>query len=145
MLKPGDVDGDIQLLLRMPPPYTARAIDPVECLYLTADGFDRLLAQRAQVARRWLTSVATRLAHSQNRLLGLLGGTLTQQTARLLLDEADETGQIALPQRTLAAMLGAQRPSVNKVLRELAHQHLIELAYRSIRIMDRDGLARAAN
>jgi CRP-like cAMP-binding protein len=145
MLKPGDVDGDIPLLLRMPPPYTARAIDPVECLYLTADGFDRLLAQRAQVARRWLTSVATRLAHSQNRLLGLLGGTLTQQTARLLLDEADETGQIALPQRTLAAMLGAQRPSVNKVLRELAHQHLIELAYRSIRIMDRDGLARAAN
>jgi hypothetical protein len=42
-------------------------------------------------------------------------------------------------------MLGAQRPSVNKVLRELAHQHLIELAYRSIRIMDRDGLARAAS
>jgi CRP-like cAMP-binding protein len=145
MLKPGDVDGDIPLLLRMPPPYTARAIDPVECLYLTADGFDRLLAQRAQVARRWLTSVATRLAHSQSRLLALLGGTLTQQTARLLLDEADETGRIALPQRTLAAMLGAQRPSVNKVLRELAHQHLIELAYRSIRIMDRDGLARAAS
>jgi len=144
ILRPGDVDGDIPLLLRMPPPYTARALDPVECLYLTAEGFDRLLAERAQLARRWLTSVATRLAHSQSRLLGLLGGTLTQQTARLLLDEADNTGRIALPQRTLAAMLGAQRPSVNKVLRDLEHHRLIELAYRSIRIVDRHGLTRAA-
>jgi CRP-like cAMP-binding protein len=144
IMRAGDVDGDIPLLLRMPPPYTACAVDPVECLYLTPEGFDRLLAERPQVARRWLTSVATRLAHSQTRLLGLLGATLTQQTARLLLDEADAAGRVALPQRTLAAMLGAQRPSVNKVLGELAGWQLVELAYRTIRITDRDGLAQAA-
>jgi CRP/FNR family transcriptional regulator, cAMP and macrophage regulator len=144
ILHAGDVDGDIPLLLRMPPPYTARAVDPVECLYLTPEGFDRLLADHSQVARRWLTSVATRLAHSQTRLLGLLGGTLTQQTARLLLDEADAAGRVALPQRTLAAMLGAQRPSVNKVLGELANRQLVNLAYRTIRIIDRDGLAQVA-
>ncbi|MGH3648087.1 MAG: Crp/Fnr family transcriptional regulator [Micromonosporaceae bacterium] len=145
ILRPGDVDGDIPLLLKMPPPYTARALEPVDCLHLTADAFDRLLTERAPVARRWLTSVATRLAHSQTRLLGLLGGTLTQQTARLLLDEADETGRISLSQQTLAAMLGAQRPSVNKVLRDLENRRLIELAYRSIRLLDRDGLADATH
>ncbi len=144
ILRPGDVDGDISLLLGMPPSYTARAVEPVECLYLTAGGFNQLLIERAQVARRWLTSVTSRLAHSQSRLLSLLGGTLTQQIARLLLDEADKAGRIALPQSTLAAMLGVQRPSVNKALRELTHQHLIEVAYRSIRITDPEGLTRLA-
>lgn len=141
VLREGDVDGDIPLLLRMPPPYTARALDRLSCLYLAPDEFDRLLTRRGQLARRWLTSVATRLANSQTRLVGLLGGTLTAQTARLLLDEAERDGRIALSQATLAAMLGARRPSVNKVLGELAGAGLIDLAYRSIRIADRDGLA----
>ena len=103
-------------------------------------GVDRLITARGQLARRWLTSVAARLASSQSRLVGLLGATLTAQTARLLLDEADRDGRIALSQATIAAMLGARRPSVNKVLGELAHAGLIEVSYRSIRVVDRERL-----
>ena len=141
MLREGDVDGDIPLLLKMPPPYTARAVDRVRCLYLPPEEFDRLIATRGQLARRWLTSVAARLATSQTRLVGLLGGSLTAQTARLLLDEADPRGRIALSQATLAAMLGARRPSVNKVLGELADAGLIQVAYRSIVVKDKQRLA----
>jgi len=140
VLREGDVDGDIPLLLKMPPPYTARALDRVQCLYLSPEEFDRLLAGRGQLARRWLTSVAARLASSQTRLVGLLGGSLTSQTARLLVDEADAAGRIGLSQATLAAMLGAQRPSVNKVLGELAAQGIIEVSYRNIRVLDREAL-----
>lgn len=141
VLREGDVDGDIPLLLKMPPPYTTRALDRVTCLHLAPGEFDRLLTARGQLARRWLTSVATRLANSQTRLVGLLGGSLTTQTARLLLDEADRDGRITLSQSTLAAMLGARRPSVNKVLGELADAGLVEVAYRSIRVLDRARLA----
>ncbi len=102
------------------------------------------LAGRAQLARGWLTNVAIRLANSQNRLVGLLGGSLTAQTARLLLDEADAAGRIALSQATLAAMLGARRSSVNKVLGELAAAGLIEVSYRNIRVVDVDRLAEVA-
>jgi len=144
ILREGDVDGDIPLLLGMPSPYTARAVGSVSCLYLAPGEFDRLLVSHPQLARRWLTSVATRLANSQSRLMGLLGGSLTQQTARLLLDEADKDGQIALSQATIAAMLGAQRPSVNKVLRELAQSKTIEISYRSIRVLDRSALSAAS-
>jgi len=143
VLREGDVDGDIPLLLKMPPPYTARALDRVQCLYLSPEEFERLLAGRGQLARRWLTSVAVWLANSQTRLvglLGLLGGSLTSQTARLLVDEADAAGRITLSQATLAAMLGAQRPSVNKVLGELA-AGLIAVSYRNIRVLDREGLS----
>ena len=65
MLRPGDVDGDIPLLLAMPMPYTGRALTDARCLYLGSGDFEQLLVTRPPVARRWLSSVAQRLAASQ--------------------------------------------------------------------------------
>jgi CRP/FNR family transcriptional regulator, cAMP and macrophage regulator len=141
LLRPGDVDGDIQLLLGMPMPYTGRAIADARCLFLGSADFERLLATRLPIARRWLSSVAQRLAASQARVLGLLGRSLTAQAARLLAEEAD-SGRVGLPQRTLAAMLGVQRPSLNKVLKDLEHDGLIRIGYSSVDILDPAGLAR---
>jgi CRP/FNR family transcriptional regulator, cAMP and macrophage regulator len=145
LMHPGDVDGDIQLLLDMAPPYTARAVEDVDVLYLPAAAFDRLLAEHPAIARRWLSSVARRVSAAQERLLGLLGASLPQQAARLLLAEAEaSTDTVRLPQRVLSAMLGVQRSSLNKVLREFEHDGLIELGYRAIRIRDRKRLAKTA-
>lgn len=135
MLYPGSVDGDIQLILGMDLPYSARAVDASQCLFLTSQAFEDLLRAHPTVARRWLSSVAARVSRGQERLMGLLGRSLTEQTARLLLDEAHD-GRVPLPQRTLAAMLGVQRPSLNKVLKDLEHKRLIELGYSHIRIND---------
>jgi CRP-like cAMP-binding protein len=143
MLRPGDVDGDIPLLLTMPMPYTGRALTDTRCLYLGSGDFEQLLATRPPVARRWLSSVAQRLAASQARVLGLLGGSLTAQAARLLAEEADD-GRVPLPQRTLAAMLGVQRPSLNKVLKDLERDGLISISYSAIDILDPVRLARLA-
>lgn len=143
VLRPGDVDGDIQLLLDMPLPYTARVLDDATLLSLTAADFEHLLATSLPIARRWLSSVAQRLAASQNRLLGMLGRTLTEQVTQLLLDESVD-GQVPLPQRTLAAMLGAQRPSLNKILKELERDGLIGVRYAAIDILDTEGLSRRA-
>ena len=85
--------------------------------------------------------MAQRLAASQARVLGLLGGSLTAQAARLLAEEADD-GRVTLPQRTLAAMLGVQRPSLNKVLKDLERDGLIRIGYSAIDILDPGGLAR---
>lgn len=105
LLQPGDVDGDIHHLLQMSPPYTARALDETTTLALSAADFERLLAEHPPIARRWLSSVAQRLAASQNRVIGLLGRSLTEQVVGLLLEEAVD-GTVPLPQRTMAAMLG---------------------------------------
>jgi CRP-like cAMP-binding protein len=45
------------------------------------------------------------------------------------------------PQRTLAAMLGVQRPSLNKVLKDLERDGLIRISYSTIEVVDRAGLA----
>lgn len=139
ILHPGSVDGDIQLILGMPLPYGARAVDHSQCLFISAPAFERLLSQHPTIARRWLSSVAARVSIGQARLIGMLGRSLTEQAARLLLDE-EHSGRVALPQRTLAAMLGVQRPSLNKVLKQFEKRGAIEVAYAEIRIADRTKL-----
>lgn len=136
VLRPGDVEGDISLLLGEPPPYAARALDDVVCLFLPAASFDRLLAEHPPIARRWLSSIATRLARSHGRIVALLGRPLAAQVARLLLDEAID-GIVRFPQRTLAAMLGVHRPALNRALKELERQKAIEVGYGRIRVLDR--------
>jgi CRP/FNR family transcriptional regulator, cAMP and macrophage regulator len=143
LLRPGDVDGDIQLLLEMPLPYTGRAVSAVTCLFLSPDDFEELLATRPAIARRWLSSVAQRLAASQARILALLGGSLAAQAGRLLAEEAVD-GRVELPQRTLAAMLGVQRPSLNKVLKDLERDGLIRISYSTIEVLDRARLTTRA-
>jgi CRP-like cAMP-binding protein len=140
LLRPGDVDGDIQLLLEMPLAYTGRALTEVTCPFLARQDFEHLLATRPAIARRWLSSVAQRLATSQARILALLGGSLTAQAARLLAEEAVD-GRVELPQRTLAAMLGVARPSLNKVLKDLERDGLIRISYNAIEVLDRAKLA----
>lgn len=144
VLRPGDVDGDISLLLDMPVPYTARALTDSVCLFLDRAAFESLLATHPAIARRWLSSVAGRLAASQARILGLLGRTLTAQVAQLLLDEATD-GSVELAQRTLAAMLGVQRPSLNKILKDFERAGLITVRYAAVGLLDPPGLARRAS
>jgi len=83
------------------------------------------------------------VASSQARIMQLLGRSLVEQIARLLLDESVEA-KVGLPQRTLAAMLGAQRPSVNKVLRQLEDKQIISLGYGEVRILDTSALEKIA-
>ena len=87
--------------------------------------------------------MAQRLAASQARVLELLGGSLAAQASRLL--AAESVGRrVELPQRTLAAMLGVQRPSLNKVLKDLERDGLIRISYSAIEIRDTTRLASRA-
>lgn len=145
VLRPGDVEGDIPLLLGMTLPYAARAVDPVTCLHLAPADFEGLLAGHPAIARRWLSSVAQRLATSHERLIGLLGRPLPAQLAGLLLDEAEDgpAGPVVrLPQRTLAAMLGVARPSLNKVVKDFERRGHVETGYSEVRLVDTAALRR---
>ncbi|MDZ7885449.1 MAG: Crp/Fnr family transcriptional regulator [Mycobacterium sp.] len=143
VLRAGDVDGDIALLLEMPLAYTARALDDSTCLCLDRNAFEALLASHPNIARRWLSSVAQRVSTGQGRLVAMLGRTLPAQVAKLLLDESVD-GSVELAQRTLAAMLGVQRPSLNKILKELERDRLIAIHYAGIDILDAEGLGAKA-
>ncbi len=69
----------------------------------------------------------------------MLGRPLSAQVAQLLIDEALD-GRVPLAQRTLAAMLGVQRPSLNKILKEFERDGLIAVRYAQIELIDIDRL-----
>lgn len=139
-LRAGDVDGDIQILLGVPMPYETRANTETTCLMVGRSQFEELLATHPQVSRRWLTSVSQRLARSHSRLTSLLGQPLEVQVAQLLLEErVDDV--VSLPQTTVAALLGVRRPSVNRVLRKLARDGLVEIGYGTVQVLDPAALA----
>jgi CRP-like cAMP-binding protein len=142
-LWPGSIDGDIQLLLGITMPYETRANTASTCLLLEAADFEALLATHAHLSRRWLTSVAQRLARSHSRLTSLLGEPLEAQVAQLLLGES-VNDVVVLPQVTVAALLGVRRPSVNRVLRRFARSGLVEIGYGKVHILDRSRLASEA-
>lgn len=142
-LRPGDVDGDIQLLLGLPMPYEARASQPTTCLLLPAERFHALLSERPALSKRWLTSVSGRLVRSHSRLTTLLGKSLESQIAQLMLDEQHD-GIVDLSQGTLAAMLGVRRPSVNRIIQRFVGAGLVEVGYGSIKLLDASQLARVA-
>jgi CRP-like cAMP-binding protein len=143
VLRAGDVDGDIPLLLDMPMAYTARALNDSTCLYLDRAAFENLLATHPNIARRWLSSVAQRVSAGQGRLVAMLGRPLPAQVAQLLLDESVD-GSVQLAQRTLAAMLGVQRPSLNKILKDFERDRLIDVRYAGIDIINSKALTAKA-
>lgn len=144
LLHSGDVEGDIPLVLDRAPPYDARALEDVSCLFIAPSDFRRLLVDNPRLALRWISSCAMRLAGSQARIMQLLGRSLPEQVGRLLLDEAIE-GRIPYPQRTLAAMLGVQRQSLNKVLKTMERRGLVQVARAEITITDAAGLQAVAS
>jgi len=100
-----------------------------------------LLQTRPLVAQRWFISLAERMATMQQRLIGLLAGGLEAQVADLLLREAGVGDTVSITQSRLADLLGSQRSSVQRVLKNLEAAGVIESGYRKITIVDAVGLS----
>lgn len=139
LLRPGSVFGDIPLFLRSGEPTSARAIEDSTVLSIDSVTLFSLLGRRPMLARRWLASIAERMAAMQDRVSDLLAGTLDAQVASWALREAGIDG-VSVSQQTLARLLGARRTSVNQALRRLERRGLVEIGYRRIRVTDEPGL-----
>lgn len=139
VLGPGDVLADIPLIAHTPMLYTARMITPGGVLHLVRDDFVRLVRTHPQIALRWLLSAAERMERTQRRLVEVLEPGLEVQLSLLLMDQA-AGGTVRLTQQTLAELVGAQRTSVNRVLKALEREGLISVAYREVKVLDPEGL-----
>jgi CRP-like cAMP-binding protein len=140
-LRAGDVFGDVPAFLDEPEPFDARAVEDAVILALDMSALQALLQTRPLVAQRWFISLAERMSAMQQRLIGLLAGGLEAQLAGLLLREAGTGETVSITQTRLADLLGAQRSSVQRVLKNLELSGLIESHYRRIIIVDQVGLS----
>lgn len=139
ILHPGDVFGDVPLLVRMAEPFDAIALEDTLLLSIDSVRLSRLLEHRPRLSYRWLVSVAERMAQVQARLTDLLAGGMEAQVASFLVRHA-EHDRVNLSQAVLAELVGGQRTSVNRVLQGLETRGLVRLHYRQVEIVDETGL-----
>jgi CRP-like cAMP-binding protein len=114
---------------KMPRPAFARAIESIPSFH------DLMIRYMQAFLEQVLVSGACNGAHS-----------LKQRLARWLLMMRDrtDTDSLAITQDLLAEMLGARRPSITRVVRELERAGLIEPSRRQVTILDRQGLKKAS-
>ena len=143
ILRRGDVLGDISLFLRMAVPWDAVALEDSLILSIDSLSLHRLLEQRPRLAWRWLHSVSTRVADFWFRVVEILAGGLEAQVASVLVRRA-EHGVVHLSQSSLAELVGARRTSVNRVLKGLEAQGLVQLRYGQVEILDEAALSKVA-
>lgn len=139
ILKPGDMFGDVPVLLGHPEPFDARAVTDSVVLSFDADALYELLRTRPRMAERWLVSLADRTYGFQQRLTDLLSGGLETQLASVLLREADD-GTVDMTQEAMASLLGTRRSSVNRVLKDLETAGVVELHYGKVQVVDSGAL-----
>ncbi len=140
ILHPGDIFGDLGVLLGQAAPVNAVVLEDAHFLTIEGDQLLWLVSTKPRIALRWMVSIAGRLAAAQDRLEELLAGPLDFQIAALLghLGEGDDVVRVS--QETIAQLLGARRPSVARSLSNLEKQGLVEKRYREVRIVNRNGL-----
>ncbi len=153
-VRPGEFFGELALLDGAPRSATAVALEPTETLVLSRDRFRELIATEAGARDALLAVLAGELRRLTRHVEELhfldMTGRLAARLARLA-DEAGvpgDGGTIRLDgpptQGDLAAMIGATRQSVNKVLGTFVDDGLIRLERDAIVIVDLAGLGRTA-
>ena len=146
---PGDAIGELALLLpETPRAATAVALEEVETLLLSARSFADLRDRFPSVTDVLLTVLARRNRTMDALLADALYAPAETRVGRRLLDvserwsEGAPVHEVPLTQEDLAGLAGTTRETVNRVLRALADERLIEVERGRLRILDLAAMSR---
>ncbi len=145
LLRGGDVFGDLAVFDDSPRSATVVTVTESVCLLLSREDFLAVLERSPAAMREMLRILAKTIRRSTNRVEDLVFLDVPSRVAKCLLDLADLGGtpvtEISMTQDDLAAMVGATRVSVNRVLAGLESRGIVGIGRRRIEIKDREKLA----
>lgn len=142
---PGAVLGDIAMFGEGTYLSGARAVTRVLALRFDRERLLPELARHPALCLRWLVAGLRQLEAAHRRIVRLMHGTVVSQVADLILEEAEQRGEVRMSQAEIASLLGTTRQSVNEALSVLKNEGAVSTAYRSIAIESHDTLKRAAS
>jgi CRP/FNR family transcriptional regulator/CRP/FNR family cyclic AMP-dependent transcriptional regulator len=151
ILGPGNCFGELALLDGETRSATVVAIEPVETLTLGRNDFMAFVRANPETAERLMINLAHIIRKVNEDVADLAFLDLPGRLAKKLLDLAHDHGQpmpggdgveisVPLTQEELAGMVGATRPSVNKVLGWYEDQGAIQRRGRKIAIFKPEAL-----
>ncbi|MEA2446669.1 MAG: family transcriptional regulator, cyclic receptor protein [Actinomycetota bacterium] len=150
---PGDLLGELSAFDGEPHSATAEAIEEVNTLTLSRDGFAEWLQKNARVALLLLEMLTTRLRDADVKRVEFTAYDTVGRVARRLVELSERFGEetgggrlISLPlsQEELASWTGCSREAASKALQALRKRGLIETKRRAVTVLDPDGLRRRA-
>lgn len=141
---PGDYFGELALLDGQPRSASAVAIDTVEVYALQRSDFINIVLHHPRISVQVMNVLSQRLRQTDAMIEDLLFLDVHGRVAKKLLDLADLHGvrtldgiriDMKLTQSDLAALVGASRESVNKVLGYFVDKRFISTEKRKITIL----------
>jgi len=151
ILGPGECFGELALIDGEPRSATVETLEPVQTVSLARPEFMTFIRENPSVAERLLVTLAGMVRRTDESMADLVFLDLEGRLVKKLLELAEAHGrdvdgatEIELPmtQEDLAAMIGATRASVNKLLGWYEDRGAIQRRGRRIAIFDADRLRR---
>lgn len=151
----GDCFGEASLIDKYTRPHTAEALSDVELDVLGAEAFDAIRLEYRSFDAALLQLLSRQMRFSSNLFMDLSLNALPRRIARRILraaETSDDSYRISAPlklplsQAEIAAMVGASRQTVNRILRQMQAEGLLFTEYKNLVVRDLDRLrALAAN
>jgi len=151
---PGEMFGELSLFDPSPRTASATAITDATMAGLAHDDLRTFLSSRPEVAMYMLRALAQRLRRINDIKADLVFTDVPGRVAKALLDLGSRFGvqqdtglQVNhdLTQEELAQLVGASRETVNKALADFAARGWIQLAAKSVLLVDTDRLRKRAS
>ena len=136
----GELIGEASFFDRQPRVSSAVAVTPCELISVNRQHLEAVFARRPDLA----ISMLEYLARTVRLLSGHVDSAFLQADKRiarhLLALEPDARGLLHCTHEEIGSSVGVSRVTVSRVLGELSREELVELGYRSVALLDRDGL-----
>jgi len=151
VLGPGEMFGELSLFDPRPRTASATAVTDSRLAALAHDDLRSWLTGRPDVALHLLQALARRLRRANDVMADLVFTDVPGRVAKALLDLADRFGTVQedglqvnhdLTQEELAQLVGASRETVNKALADFAARGWLQLAAKSVLLIEPERLRR---
>lgn len=148
ILRRGAYYGTLGLLEPTPAVWDCHAYGPTELVVVQNRDYRALMAVHPELAVLLARAANYRLRKAYMKIADIVLESFERRLRRMLImliEPEDGTGRKAIPeititQETLGHFVQGSRPSVNKALRELEAEGIIEIGYGMIRILDEAAL-----
>ena len=144
---PGELFGGVGAFVERPAPATAIVLEAAELWILRRTAVRQVFAADPALALGVIEFMAGRIDELVQLVADLSLHSVTERLARMLLEQAEDDvvqRRLWATQSEMAARLGTVPDVLNRALRGLVEEELIEFSRQQIRILDRQGLAAKA-
>jgi len=147
----GDFFGFVSLLEGKPNNESAIVLKESNIYMIQQQDFQTLIYGNKEIARKFISMLASNLYDAENKLLELAYQSVRQRVATLLLklnsqlDSASVDKSITVARKDLSGMVGTTTESLNRTLVDFKNEGLIELLDKGLRILQHAKLEKVRN